>query len=96
VFAIDDGGRVRLFDPDSGREIAMLDPGSGLAGHFCCLAFSPDGTRLAAGRDHIVRLWDLRQIRRQLTQLGLDWNTPPFADCRETTEPIQVVVAQSK
>jgi WD40 repeat protein len=62
LFAIADGGRVRLVDPDSGREVATLDAGSSEA-HFYCLAFSPDGTHLAAGRDHIIHLWDLRRIR---------------------------------
>jgi WD40 repeat protein len=79
AFAIDDGGRVRLVDPDSGREIATLDAGTGSSGRFYCLAFSDDGTRLAAGRDHMIHLWDLRQVRTELAALGLDWNAPPYA-----------------
>jgi WD40 repeat protein len=77
LFAIADGGRVRLVDPDSGCEVATLDAGSSEA-HFYCLAFSPDGTRVAAGRDHIIHLWDLRLIRAQLAARGLDWDAPPY------------------
>jgi WD40 repeat protein len=78
LFAIDDGGRVRLVDPDSGREIVMLDAGTGSLANFFCLALSPDGSQLAAGRDHIIHLWDLRRIRKQLARLGLDWASPPY------------------
>jgi WD40 repeat protein len=78
LFAIDDGGRVRLVDPDSGRELATLDAGTGSSAHFFCMAMSPDGTQVAAGRDHIIHLWDLRRIREHLAALGLDWDAPPF------------------
>jgi WD40 repeat protein len=78
LFAIADGGRVRLVAPDSGREVATLDPGTGFSAHFFCLAFSPDGTHVAAGRDHIIHLWDLQLIRAQLAALGLDWEAPPY------------------
>lgn len=51
----DDGGVVRLFEIDTGREI-----GSPLTGHTEMvhdLAFSPDGSRLAsASYDDTVRL----------------------------------------
>ena len=78
LFAIDDAGRVRLVDPDTGREVATLETGTGSSASFFCLAFNPDGTKLAAGRDHIIHLWDLRRIREQLAALGLDWNSPHF------------------
>jgi tetratricopeptide (TPR) repeat protein len=78
LFAIDDGGRVRLVDPDSGRELAMLDAGTGSLANFFCLSFSPDGAKLAAGRDHIVHVWDLRRIREQMATIGLDWGAPPI------------------
>jgi WD40 repeat protein len=80
LFAIDDGGRVRLVHTDSGREIATLDSGSGASASFYCLAFNRDGTRVAAGRDHIIHLWDLRLIRAQLKALGLDWTYQPYPD----------------
>jgi WD40 repeat protein len=94
-FAIDDGGRVRLVDPDTGRDVATLDPGTGPAGHFFSLAFSPDGTHLAAGRDHVIYLWDLRRIREQLAALGLDWEAPPYPSPAEGLPLGPVVLVSS-
>jgi WD40 repeat protein len=78
LFANDDGRRVRLVEPETGREIATVDAGTGSSGNFHCLALSPDGTYLAAGRDHVIHLWDLRRIRQQLSVRGLDWDWPTF------------------
>lgn len=80
LFAIDDGGRVRLVDPETGREIATVDSGAGISAHFYCLALSPDGTQLAAGRDHIIHLWNLRRIREELDAINLDWEAPRYPD----------------
>ena len=58
-------GRIFLLDVASGRERARID---GPANKFKALAFSPDGTILAAGadngrcvgqRDQAIRLWDV-------------------------------------
>jgi WD40 repeat protein len=76
--AVDDAGRVRLIETESGREIVTLDSGTGSTANFFCLAFSRDGGYLAAGRDHMIHLWDLRLIREQLASLGLDWSAPPL------------------
>jgi WD40 repeat protein len=78
MFAIDDGGRVRLVDPDTGREVVTLDASTGSSANFYCLSVCADGTRLAAGRDHMIHLWDLRLIRQELAALGLDWSSPPY------------------
>ena len=87
LLAIDDAGRVRLVDPDSGREVATLDAGTGSSANFFCMAFSPDGTYLAAGRDHIIHLWDLRRIREHLAALGLDWDAPSVPASRPAPAP---------
>jgi hypothetical protein len=94
MLGIDDGGRVRLLDPESGREVATLDAGTGSSTGFFCLAFSAEGTKLAAGRDHIVHLWDLRRIRERLATMGLDWNAPPIpaAETASASRPISVRV----
>jgi serine/threonine protein kinase/WD40 repeat protein len=83
LLAIDDAGRLRIVHADSGREVATLDAGTGSSARFFCMAFSPDGTYVAAGRDHMIHLWDLRRIREQLVPLGLDWELPPYPPARQ-------------
>src|SRR5262249_14651452 len=47
---------VRVWDPAMGRQLAALPHG----GNVLCVAFSPDGTRLATGcADNTIHLWDL-------------------------------------
>ncbi len=75
MLAVLDGvSEVRLVDPATGREFARLVS----AGRPYC--FSPDGSQLMtyAGRDGAFQVWDLRLIRRQLTEMGLDWDLPPY------------------
>jgi eukaryotic-like serine/threonine-protein kinase len=66
-------GVARLIDAGSGREYARLeDPDQHRSVDF---AFPADGTKLAcASRDgYCVHLWDLKIIRRELAEMGLDW-----------------------
>jgi WD40 repeat protein len=69
--------RIKLLQADSLEEVATLEP-PGLAPHS--FAFSPDGTLLAAfmTRNLATCIWDLRQIRARLAELGLDWDLPPY------------------
>jgi tetratricopeptide (TPR) repeat protein len=83
---------VQLRDTGAGQEIARLvtpDPQS-----IYTLRFSADGSCLAAGRDNqVVTVWDLRQIRKQLAAIGLDWERPPFRpQSVQLTGPLQAEV----
>jgi serine/threonine protein kinase/WD40 repeat protein/Flp pilus assembly protein TadD len=66
---------IKLLDVESGSELATLAaPG---AESLTSLCFTPDGGRLAAGtRTGVIQLWDLRRIRQQLREMGLDWDPP--------------------
>jgi tetratricopeptide (TPR) repeat protein len=74
---------VKLFHPATGRELATLmvaDPQNIVA-----MRFSPDGSQLAVTTmGHVIQLWDLRSIRRQLKAMNLDWDAPAYAPVRET------------
>jgi WD40 repeat protein len=61
-------GTVRVWDAESGREVATL---RGHSGDVRTVAFSPDGRRLAsAGADGVVRVWDPGSGREVLTLGG--------------------------
>jgi WD40 repeat protein len=67
--------QVWLIDVDSGAEIARLTmPEQTRVSPRC---FSPDGSQLVAtGENDLLYIWDLRALRAELTQLGLDWVRP--------------------
>jgi WD40 repeat protein/serine/threonine protein kinase len=95
ILAVETGtGAVRLVDPDTGREYARLeDPDQDRAGD---LTFSTDGSQLLVSTHDspAVHVWDLRAIRAELTQRGLDWDLPlyPPAGDPPKTPPLQVTV----
>jgi serine/threonine protein kinase/WD40 repeat protein len=85
---------THLYATATGQRLAVLEPPHPAA--TVSVAFSPDGTTLAVSqRDWVVQLWDLREIRRQLATLGLDWNLPayPPAAIQTETKPIRVEIA---
>jgi len=67
---------VRLVETGTGRALADLaapDP-QVIQG----LGFSPDDGLLAVATDgRAVQVWDLRELRRQLVRMQLDWDLPP-------------------
>jgi eukaryotic-like serine/threonine-protein kinase len=71
-------GAISLVDVPTGRILAQIDdPNQDVPSS---LAFSPDGTLLAAASQlsRSMHVWDLASIRRQLDALGLDWDLPPY------------------
>jgi WD40 repeat protein len=84
---------VQLVDVNTGQELASLaPPDPPRIGH---LAFSPDGSRLAVVcGGGVIQVWELRSLRRQLADLGLDWDLPPYpaVDKKKEAAPIQIKV----
>jgi tetratricopeptide (TPR) repeat protein len=68
---------VRLVDYASGRPLATLTTPYPVC--VVSLAISRDGRHLAVGTAHaMIQLWDLRAIRRKLSEIGLDWDLSPY------------------
>ncbi len=90
-------GAVCLVDPQTGRDYARLeDPSRPDQDRATRICFSPDGTRLVAvsGDSQSVHVWDLRAVREQLAEMGLDWDLPAYPPAKNQNEekPIQVQV----
>src|SRR5262249_56918124 len=69
---------IRLIETATGREVARLTGPEPMWYPPAC--FTPDGTRLIAHCSDVTALyvWDLRLIRQQLKELGLDWEWDEF------------------
>jgi WD40 repeat protein len=68
---------VQLLALETGKPLASLAVPDPL--RLFSLRFSGDGSQLVAGRDdQECHVWDLRAIRKQLAEMGLDWNLPPL------------------
>jgi serine/threonine protein kinase/WD40 repeat protein len=79
MLAVETGsGVLRLVDPNTGREYARLeDPNHDRANSP---GFSRNGTQLISSNNdsQSIHVWDLRLLRAQLAELGLDWDLPPY------------------
>ena len=90
---------IRLLDITTGREVARLTgPEPTLYNPAC---FTQDGTRLIATNagETAIYVWDLRLIRQQLKELGLDWEWPDFPPAQQdshSTSPHRVEVLLGK
>lgn len=62
-------GMVRLWDAESGQQLQSLDQ---LGAPVSCLAWAPDGERLAIGseREGIIRIWNIEAAESLLTLPG--------------------------
>jgi WD40 repeat protein len=70
---------VRLVESETGRELATLEAPE--PQNISSLAFSPDGAQLVVATDGpIIQLWDLRQIRKELATMNLDWELSPMGN----------------
>jgi serine/threonine protein kinase/WD40 repeat protein/Tfp pilus assembly protein PilF len=92
-------GAVRLVVPESGRELARLEPPE--PDRVYGMAFAPDGSRLAVvySLQRTIGVWNLGLIRPQLAELGLDWESSPLPVEKEPERPLSVRVvgaAQAK
>src|SRR5262245_37681122 len=80
------GQSVTVADLVSGRDILALPPEGG---DVWCLAWAPDGSKLAVGlSDGIVAVWDLGQVRARLADFGFD--SPSTARAEEVRPPLPV------
>jgi tetratricopeptide (TPR) repeat protein len=89
----DQPGVVRLVSPDSGVELARLTLPE--ADHLQPLCFTPDGRQLAVvgNLSKSLYLFDLATLRKELRELGLDWDNSPLPPIsEEPAEPIHVTV----
>ena len=80
-------GVLALIDPATGREYVRLeDPNQD---DFDWFEFTPDGTQLITSSflGLVIHVWDLRLIRQQLAELGLDWDGPPRRPIRRFPQP---------
>jgi serine/threonine protein kinase/WD40 repeat protein len=68
-----------LVEIETGSTVARLE-----SPDLCdvsCATFSPDGSRLAVVTNDgpAVHVWNLRAIRKHLTEMGLDWDAPAYS-----------------
>jgi hypothetical protein len=91
-----DAGVIRLVETATGREYVRLE--APLQTRFRPIGFTQEGSRLIAlgVESQALHVWDLRAIRAQLKDLGLDWEAPAFPPPRGDLPPLQLEVDLGK
>ena len=80
---------ILLLAVETGEELATLPTGHLLT----WLAFSPGGERLVVVLEPgYFQLWDLRQLRKELAAINLDWPEAPLPPERNATGKIRSTV----
>lgn len=83
-----------LYDIKTKTEIAQLiDP---QPTSHCKHLFSPDGSQLLCMDTSAI--WNIRQIRNELSKRGIDWDLPPLPQPEKNpdSKPVQMVFEQPK
>jgi serine/threonine protein kinase/WD40 repeat protein/Flp pilus assembly protein TadD len=82
---------LRLVDFITGQELARLEDPEGNVPGFA--RFTPDGARLLVlnGRQ-AAYVWDLRLLRQQLAERGLDWDAPQYPQPASQGEPLRLQI----
>jgi tetratricopeptide (TPR) repeat protein len=87
VVPTDSAETLRLIETETGRELAQLEEPR-VEPHN--VAFAPDGSRLLVCSATGIHVWDLRRIRAELAERGLDWDAPAYAPAPAPAETLQV------
>jgi len=68
---------IQLVDTATCESLATLEPPDPGAEGIYSMCFNGEGSTLVAAiENHRLQVWDLREIRRQLRAMGLDWDPP--------------------
>jgi serine/threonine protein kinase/WD40 repeat protein/tetratricopeptide (TPR) repeat protein len=80
---------LKLVETETGRILARLESPHQSTASW--VTFSPDGSRLVVTTQDgpAVHVWDLRAIRSNLAEMGLDWDAPPLLSHDDSTEDAQ-------
>jgi Tfp pilus assembly protein PilF len=83
--------RINVFKASSGEPLAtLLEPYASVSWFQ---RWSPGRNMLAIRGDHYrVRLWNVAAIRRQLAEMGLDWDEPPLPEPKWNNRPLKIEV----
>jgi WD40 repeat protein/tetratricopeptide (TPR) repeat protein len=86
---------VQLIDMATGSELAAFEAAESQHPNHLC--FTPDGTKLVVGGDQpVIHVWELRAMRKELAEMGLDWDLPPYSPPRGDARALQIHVDMGK